>query len=186
MDLRLTNAEIADKLSGLAHLLTVKKENPFKAKAYRRAAKLIRTLGESVAELVQENADLTQYAGIGPAIAGVVREIVETGTTRKIGTLESQVSPELAAIVGYPRLDPRRILRVYKKLNISTIDQLKEKLEAGEIARSLGPRMEHHVRRGLTEHEEILLYEADKTVAAVEKFLITRCGVARKIGRAHV
>jgi DNA polymerase/3'-5' exonuclease PolX len=37
----LSNAEIADRLMGLAQLLSAQKENPYKIKAYRRAAKSI-------------------------------------------------------------------------------------------------------------------------------------------------
>jgi DNA polymerase (family 10) len=48
----LTNAEIADRLSTLAQLLSMEKANPYKIKAYRRAADTIRGLGESVDELV--------------------------------------------------------------------------------------------------------------------------------------
>ena len=34
----LSNAEIADRLASLAQLLSAQKENPYKVKAYRRAA----------------------------------------------------------------------------------------------------------------------------------------------------
>src|SRR5687767_1322550 len=113
----ISNAEIADKLFGLAHLLAAQKENTFKVKAYRRAAKTVQALGDSIVGLVHDGADLTQFAGIGPAIAGVIREIVETGTTRHYQSLESEISPELVPILRYPRLDPKRVLRIYKKLN---------------------------------------------------------------------
>ena len=43
----------------LAQLLADQKGNPFKIKAYRRAAKTIQTLGDSFDELVRSNADLT-------------------------------------------------------------------------------------------------------------------------------
>src|ERR1700744_2786730 len=65
----LSNAEIADRLAGLAQLLSTQKENPYKIKAYQRAAAKIRTLSESIEELVHEDADLTVYAGIGEAIS---------------------------------------------------------------------------------------------------------------------
>jgi len=65
----LSNAEIADRLSALAQLLTVKGDNPYKIRAYRRAATTIRGLGESVDELVRNEGDLTAYEGIGKAIA---------------------------------------------------------------------------------------------------------------------
>ena len=179
MSHRVSNAEIADKLFGLAYLLATRKENPFKIKAYRRAAGTIRALGESVAELVHSNADLTRYSGIGPAISDVVREIVKTGSTRRIQELQSQITPELAGVLDFPLLDPKRVLRIYKKLKISTIGELRERLENGEIGRVLGPGMDQHVRRALSDHREMLLHEADRTVAVVQEFLIERCRVTR-------
>src|ERR1700681_3747964 len=76
----ISNAEIADRLTSLAQLLSAQKENPFKVKAYRRAAKTIRALSQSVDELVRQEADLTKYPGIGKAIESAIREIVLSGT----------------------------------------------------------------------------------------------------------
>jgi DNA polymerase/3'-5' exonuclease PolX len=50
----LSNAEIADRLSTLAQLLASEKANPYKIRAYRRAASTIRVLGQSVDELVSK------------------------------------------------------------------------------------------------------------------------------------
>jgi DNA polymerase/3'-5' exonuclease PolX len=58
-------------------------------------------MSESLQELVQDDADLTQYAGIGDAIAAAIREIVQTGSLRKLETLRAQASPlQRAACVG--------------------------------------------------------------------------------------
>src|SRR6185503_20489648 len=76
---RLSNAEIAKVLLGLAQLLSVQKENPFKIRAYRRAAKAIVNLSESIDELVRGDSDLTAIPGIGKSISGVIREIVQRG-----------------------------------------------------------------------------------------------------------
>src|SRR5688572_21643524 len=171
MNAPISNAEIAGKLLALAHLLVTRKENPFKVKAYRRAAKTVQAMGESLSELVDARADLTQFAGIGSAIGRVIREIVETGTTRQIQAMESEISPELAGILRYPQLDPKRVLRLYKKFHISTVEELKAALESGEILRALGPRIDQHVRRGLSDHPEILLYESDRVVPIIQEFL---------------
>lgn len=72
----LSNAEIADRLARFAQLLSAQKENPYKVKAYQRAANSIRNLSDSVHELVQREADLTAYTGIGRAIDSAIREIV--------------------------------------------------------------------------------------------------------------
>src|SRR5215471_4995764 len=55
----LSNAEIADRLESLAQLLSAQRENLYKVKAYRRAAAKVRTLSESLDDLVREGADLT-------------------------------------------------------------------------------------------------------------------------------
>ena len=100
----LSNAEIADRLASLAQLLAAQKENPYKVKAYQRAAAKIRTFSESIDDLVREDADLTTFAGIGDAIAAVIREIVLTGTSGKLEKLRAGASAELADISQYPRL----------------------------------------------------------------------------------
>ena len=164
----LSNAEIADRLAGLAQLLSTQKENPYKVKAYHRAAARIRSLSESLDELVKEDADLTQFAGIGEAIASAIREIVLTG---KLETLRGQAAPEVATLADYPRLDPKRVIRIYKKLHISSIEELRGSLESGEIESALGLRMAQHVRQGLSEAHSMLLYRADDLRDSIEEFL---------------
>ena len=175
----LTNAEIARQLTALAQLLTTQRANPFKVKAYRRAAETIAGMGESVSELVRRGADLTEFSGIGPAISSAIREIVETRGLRQLETLRSSVGAEVAALSEFPRLDPQRVLRAYKKLGISSVPELKSALESGEIGRQLGPRLEQHVRHALSEADEILLYDADPIAAEVRRYLIESCGATR-------
>jgi DNA polymerase (family X) len=174
----LSNAQIADRLAGLAQLLAANKENPYKVKAYRRAAAKIRSLSESLDELVRDDADLTAFAGIGDAIASAIREIVLTGALRKLDTLRGQATPEVGMLADYPRLDPKRVLRIYKKLKIASIDELREKLESGQIESALGQRMAQHVRQGLSDAHAILIYHADDLRDAIEAFLLDKCGVS--------
>jgi DNA polymerase (family X) len=175
----LSNAEIADRLASLAQLLSAQNENRYKVKAYQRAAARIRHLSESLDEMVRSEEDLTKFAGIGEAIASAIREIVRTGTLGKLETLRAGATPALASISQYPRLDPKRVMRIYKKLGISSIEELRKHLEGGEIDKALGSRMAYHVRQGLTETHAMLLYHADELREAIEEFLLSRCGVRR-------
>jgi DNA polymerase (family X) len=176
---QLSNAQIADQLAGLAQLLSAQKVNPYKIKAYRRAAATIRTLSESIADLVRQGEDLTQLAGIGSGINAAIREIVLKGTLGRLETLRAEASPEVSSLSDYPRLDPKRILRVYKKLGISSVAELRQNLENGRIEQSLGPRMAQHVRQGLAESHAMLLYHADELRETVEEFLLIKCPVKR-------
>ena len=163
----------------LAQLLAAQKENPYKVKAYRRAAKTIAELPDSVADLVRSGQDLTAYAGIGESISGAVREIVERGSLERLDALKAAVSPEVASLSEYPRLDPARVARIYKKLKIGSIAELKEALKQGSIAREFGARMEQHIQDALAPSTAILLYDAHRIAASVHEFLINKCGAAR-------
>jgi DNA polymerase (family 10) len=175
----LSNAEIADRLASLAQLLSSEKENPYKVKAYQRAAARIRNLSESLDEMVRDQEDLTRFAGIGEAIASAIREIVTTGTLVKLDKLRAQATPALASISSHPRLDPKRVMRVYKKLGISSVEELRRHLESGEVEKLFGPRMTQHIRQGLTDVHAMLLYRADDLRDAIEDFLVGPCAVSR-------
>src|SRR5689334_12740225 len=179
MSARISNGAIAAELLALAQLLSARGANPFKVKAYRRAARTLRTLGESIDDLVRSGGDLTAYPGIGPAIGSVIEEIVQTGKLRQVEKIRGEIPPELAELAAYPGLDPRRIKRVYKKLNIGSIADLKEKLDEGEVAAKLGARMAQHVRQGLMPTQEMLFYEADRIVPGIKTFLLKQCGARR-------
>jgi len=172
----LSNAQIADRLAGLGQLLSTQKGNPYKVRAYQRAAARIRSLSESLDELVREDADLTQFPGIGEGIASAIREIVLTGTLSKLDRLRGQAAPEIATLADHPRLDPKRVLRIYKKLRIASIEELRQKLESGEVESALGSRMAQHVRQGLSEAHSMLLYRADDLRNSIEEFLLVKCG----------
>lgn len=49
----LSNADVADRLASLAQLLSSQKENPYKIKAYQRAAARIRDLSASLSALAK-------------------------------------------------------------------------------------------------------------------------------------
>jgi DNA polymerase (family X) len=175
----LSNAEIADRLASLAQLLSAQKDNPYKVKAYHRAAVRIRNLPESLDEMVHREEDLTQFAGIGAAIASAIREIVTTGTLAKLERLRGEVPPAIAELSAHPLLDPNRVMRVYKKLNISSLAELRQRIESGEIDKVLGNRMAQHIQQGLTETHAMLLYRADDLRELIEEFLLSACQVRR-------
>ncbi|HWF07596.1 MAG TPA: PHP domain-containing protein [Bryobacteraceae bacterium] len=176
---RLSNAAIAGKLAGLAQLMSMQKENPFKVKAYRRGAARIRGLARSLEEMVHNDEDLTTFAGIGDAIAAAIREIVLTGSLGKLERLRADVPTGAASIGDYPRLDARRVIRIYRKLGIESIEALREHLESGEIERQFGARMSQHISQGLNEPGAMLLYHADPLQATIEEYLLGCPGVQR-------
>ena len=175
----LSNPEIAHRLVAYAQVLQSQGENPFKVRAYRRAAATIKGLRESVDQLARSEADLTRFPGIGKGIAAAVREIVRSGTLGQLELSLTDAPPEVTVVTEYPQLDPKRVAQVFKRLGIATLPELKQKFEAGAIRAALGPRMEDHFRNAFRDSTLILLDDADALAAEVRDYLLTRCGVKR-------
>jgi len=76
------NAEVAAMFDQAAELLEIKGENQFRVRAYRRAARVIEGLPQSVKSLLSAGRDLSELPGIGKDLAGKIAEIVETGHFR--------------------------------------------------------------------------------------------------------
>ncbi len=72
------NSEVARVFQDIADLLELKKENPFKTRAYQKAVRSIEELPVEVEQLVKEDR-LREVPGVGEAIAGKITELVTTG-----------------------------------------------------------------------------------------------------------
>ncbi|HEU5078793.1 MAG TPA: PHP domain-containing protein [Opitutaceae bacterium] len=175
----LSNTEISRRLVSYAHGLQTKGDNPYKIRAYRRAAQTIKNLRESVDALIRAGDDVTRFPGIGKGIAAALREIVFGGTLGQMEMPLASIPPEVAAVGEYPALDPKRVARVFKKLGIETVSALKQKLEDGTIRASFGARMADHFRNAFRDSTLVLLDDADQLAVEIERFLLTRCNVTR-------
>ena len=133
----ISNAKIADLLRRYARTLELERSDRFKIKAYKRAAATIETLTDDVPTLVLNENDLTQIPNVGKAISEIIKEIVATGTLSRLESATAKLSPELAELATRPGLDPKKVKQVYKKLGISSVAELKDALEAGEVRSQL-------------------------------------------------
>jgi DNA polymerase (family X) len=145
-----TNAEIADRLALFSSLLELGEANPYAARAYRRAADLIRSLPASAGELVRAGR-VRELRGIGPGIEEKLRELVETGEIAELRELERRVEPELVALGNLVGLGARRTLEIGQALGISTAAELREAVEDGRLLSvpGIGPAAERKIRAGL-------------------------------------
>ncbi len=127
------NAEIADLLDQEAELLEIQGANPFRVRAYRRAARTIEALPQSVASLLAAGEDLAKLPGIGKDLAGKIAEIVNVGRFSALEALKREVPGELAAIAALPGLGPERVKRLYDELGVRTLDDLRRAIDARRL-----------------------------------------------------
>jgi DNA polymerase (family 10) len=146
----LTNAAIADRLALFSSLLELAEASPYAARAYRRAADLIRSLPDSAADLVRTGR-IRELRGIGPGIEVKLRELVETGEIAELRELERRVEPELVALGNLVGLGARRTLEIGQALGITTAAELREALDGGRLLSvpGIGRATEARIRAGL-------------------------------------
>ncbi|QUD86898.1 DNA polymerase/3'-5' exonuclease PolX [Phenylobacterium montanum] len=127
------NADIVALFERLADLLEIEEANPFRVRAYRRAAMTLQDLPESAAQMVAQGRDLTELPGIGDDLAAKIKEVVETGRLRLLGEVEARTPSTLAALTSVPGLGPKRVHQLYEQLGISTLKQLEAAARAGRL-----------------------------------------------------
>jgi DNA polymerase (family 10) len=84
------NSKVVGMLEEIADLLETRKDNPFKIRSYRTAARNISTLDQDLGEL-EEEGRLREIPGVGDAIAEKIREIIGTGDLDYLRRLKKEV-----------------------------------------------------------------------------------------------
>ncbi|MGQ9571287.1 MAG: DNA polymerase/3'-5' exonuclease PolX [Thermodesulfovibrionales bacterium] len=118
------NQEIARIFNEIADLLEIKGENPFRIRAYRRAAQNIEGLSKDVSEISKEQ--LMTIPGIGQDLAGKVEEYVKSGRLQFYEDLKKEVPEGLSTLLSVPSLGPKTAKLLFEKLNIRDIETLEK------------------------------------------------------------
>ncbi|MDH5272869.1 MAG: DNA polymerase/3'-5' exonuclease PolX [Gammaproteobacteria bacterium] len=127
------NGEIADIFEQLADLLEIREDNPFRIRAYRNAARVIRGHARSMAELVDAGADLAELPGIGADLAGKIATIVHTGKLPLLDQLRAKVPRPLVDMTRIEGLGPKRAKALYRALRIRSLEDLQRAARSGRI-----------------------------------------------------
>ncbi len=85
----MNNSEVTRVFHDIAILLELKRENPFKIRAYQKVARSIKDLPVEVEQLVAEDR-LNEVPGAGEAITKKITELVTTGKLDYYEELKSE------------------------------------------------------------------------------------------------
>ncbi|MEX2532268.1 MAG: DNA polymerase/3'-5' exonuclease PolX [Gemmatimonadota bacterium] len=127
------NIEIARRLEELADLLEIKGSNPFRIRAYRNAIRTVRGLTRPVAEMLAAGEDVTELQGIGKDLGSHLEELVETGGLELLEEVAREVPRELATLTRLDGVGPKKAKRLWKELEVTTVDGLEEEAKAGRV-----------------------------------------------------
>ncbi|TFF68236.1 DNA polymerase/3'-5' exonuclease PolX [Candidatus Thorarchaeota archaeon] len=144
------NKAIAQILTEISILVEVAGEQIYKARAYSRAARSIRNLGEDI-EAVAERGELTDIPGIGKGIAEKIDSYLETGSIDELERLRKKVPINVAELESIPGVGPKTIKLLYDELKIVDLDSLERAARAGKIVdlKGMGEKTVNQILEGI-------------------------------------
>jgi DNA polymerase (family 10) len=180
----MTNRDIARILSEIADLLEIKGENPFKVRAYQRAAQAIDSLAVTLADM-RGRQPFTDISGVGSSIAEKIEELLDAGQCRYHQELLAEFPASLAALLSIPEVGPRKAKALHDALGITSVDELEQAAREGKLRdlKGFGAKTEQNILRGIERlkvHKERLpLAEAHPLAMEVVEDLLLAAPVER-------
>lgn len=126
------NEEIANIFNGIADILELKDENPFRIRAYRRAAIVVTDLEED-ADKMLATGRLEHVPGIGKDLHAKIEEYVRTGSVAAFEELKREFPPGILDVLSIPGMGPKTAKLLYDTCGIDSIGKLEEYAASGRI-----------------------------------------------------
>ena len=131
-----SNDQVEQVLQEYADLLSIVGDDPFKPRAYEKAARAVGGYADDLRTLDAQG--VLAISGVGRSIAAKVTEFLRTGTFEELETLRTQVPDGVRAMTAIPGFGPKKALAAYRELGIDSVDELVAAAEAGRLAAMKG------------------------------------------------
>jgi DNA polymerase (family 10) len=111
-----SNLGVAESFNEIADLLEIMGQNPFKVRAYRRAAEAIAGLDEPALALLAR--DPGAIPGIGESLRAKVEEMESCGRIEYLERLRAEVPSAILALIEVPGIGPKTAWKLYESLGV--------------------------------------------------------------------
>ncbi|MET8564948.1 DNA polymerase/3'-5' exonuclease PolX [Streptomyces flaveolus] len=176
------NDEVEALLQEYADLIAITGGDAFKARAYEKAA---RAIGGYPVDISTLDADgLREIPNVGRSIAEKVAEYLRTGTMAVVEERRAKIPAGVRELITIPTLGPKKALRLYEDLHISSVSELAAAIEADALAdlKGFGEKTQENIRHGIALLQQagarvplaLALDTAEEIVA--ELSAVTGCG----------
>ncbi|MDQ7837188.1 MAG: DNA polymerase/3'-5' exonuclease PolX [Thermodesulfobacteriota bacterium] len=144
------NQEVAAVFDGIADILEIQGANPFRIRAYRKAAQNIENLTEDIS-VIAARSGLEAIPGIGRDLAGKIQEIITTGTFKDYEDLKKEVPSGIVTLLAIPGVGPRTAKLLFDHFGVFSIEEV-EKLAVEHKIQGLPgikARTEENILKGI-------------------------------------
>src|SRR5712691_525586 len=143
------NDAVEQVLMEFADLLYILSNDPFKPRAYEKAARAVGGYHADVDTLELDG--ILKIPSVGKSIAEKIREYLDTGTFADLESLRSQIPPGVLRLMAIPGLGPKKALALYQELHVTTVEELLDAIEDDRVAglKGFGSKTQDNVLRGI-------------------------------------
>lgn len=127
------NSQYSELLEETAALLQITDANPFRIRAFTRAARTLSAVSEDVDTLLDEDT-ITELDGIGASIAADLRYFRVHGSSPLLDELRAQLPDGITELLKVQGLGPKRVRKIYEELGIGSLEGLEAVAESGQLA----------------------------------------------------
>jgi DNA polymerase (family 10) len=179
------NLDIARTLTTLADLLEIQGANPFRIRAYRNAVNTINSLSRPLAAMVQAGEDLTELPDVGKSVAKHVEELMTSGKISRLEEVSQEYPITLVELVRLDGVGPKKAKKLFQELDIATVDDLADALEAGTVQtlEGFGAKSAAKIRDAIEDYRKqtgrFQIHEVEKLIAGLLEYVSDTPGVDR-------
>ena len=170
------NSLVSQILDELADYAELEDDQPYRARAYRRAANTIESLQNPIENVWQEG-KLKDLPGVGENIERKIDEIIRTGRLETLEKLKKRFPSGLLELKRIEGVGPKTIRLLHDEFGIRSLDDLERAIETGKLGDSkiLGIRSEQtllsRVQSAKASAGRILLAQAAELSVRVTEYL---------------
>ena len=180
------NALVASVLRELADFTEVEDDQPYRARAYRRAAQTIVSLPDDI-ETISSEGKLQDLPGVGENIERKIVEILKTGKLETLEKLKQSNPVDVSSLLRLEGVGPKTVKSLYKDLKIKNLDDLKSAVKDGRLVnyKGLGTKgvqqLLERIENARLNTSRVLLIEAQSIASTVVNQLKEIQGISRYV-----
>jgi DNA polymerase (family X) len=124
--------------------------NPYRGRAYIRAAENLRALTLPLDTVVAQER-LREIPGVGEAIADIITKLHRTGTHPALEAIRKEVPESVLEMLSIPGLRAEKVLKLYKELGIASLAELEQAAREGRLqtVKGLGAALQNKILQGI-------------------------------------
>jgi DNA polymerase (family 10) len=144
-----SNDAVAELLQEYADLISISGGDAFKARAYEKAARSVGMYHTDIERL--DDKGMGAIPNVGKSMVVKIREYFDTGTIAALEELRQTIPDGVRELTTIPGLGPKKAIVLFEELQIASIEELLDALDAGRLdaLQGFGPKTQQKLLDGI-------------------------------------